>query len=490
MIPPMDSFPVLRITKDDLIPEGSFAESQAAFLKPDPAVVKELEATLRAKKIGVVAHFYMDPELQGVLAACDWEHIGVSDSLLMADRGIRMVAEGCETIVVLGVDFMSENARAMLDAAGHQDTPLYRVAVEEIGCSLAESAEKKAYGAYLTEASKTPRSMHVVYINTSLVTKAKAHALVPTITCTSSNVVKTILQAGAQIEDVEIFFGPDTYMGENLQSMLRAYEDLDDESVRALHPAFDAAKIASLRKRFHHFEQGNCVVHHMFGADVVKRVREVHADAFVTAHLEVPGEMFALALDYQREGRGVVGSTSNILAFILRKVREVLETGSDEKLQFVLGTEAGMITPIVRQVQQILRESGTDRSVDILFPVASEAVAQTSDTVLPIVPGVAAGEGCSVAGGCATCPYMKMNSLDALLDLCRLIGETSPEALVPYEPRKYAETIDGRTAADLGGEPILHMRAFQQTDELPQALVDDVLQRSGPEDSVPERGVL
>lgn len=39
----------------------------------------------------------------------------------------------------------------------------------------------------------------MVYINTSLLTKATADALVPTITCTSSNVVQTILQAFAQV---------------------------------------------------------------------------------------------------------------------------------------------------------------------------------------------------------------------------------------------------------------------------------------------------
>jgi quinolinate synthase len=479
MLSAMDPFPVLRITKDDLVPEGTFAESQAAFLKPDASVVSELDALLREKKIGVVAHFYMDPELQGVLAACEWPHIGVSDSLKMADRGIEMVEAGCEAIVVLGVDFMSENARAMLDAAGHADVPVYRVAIDEIGCSLAESAEKKAYGAYLTEASQTPHALHVVYINTSLITKAKAHALVPTITCTSSNVVQTILQAGAQVDDVSIFFGPDTYMGHNLESMLRAYEGMSDAQVRELHPAYGAAEIRALRERFHTFEQGNCVVHHMFGADVVDRVKHHHEDAFVTAHLEVPGEMFAMALDYQNEGRGVVGSTSNILAFILGKVREVIESDGDEKLQFVLGTEAGMITPIVRQVQQILAEAGTERSVDILFPVASEAVAQTADASLPIVPGVAAGEGCTTAGGCATCPYMKMNSLDALVELCRKVGVESPAALEPYEPKKYQERIHGRTAADLGGEPILHMRHFQQTGELPKALVDDIQSRPG-----------
>lgn len=52
---------------------------------------------------------------------------------------------------------------------------------------------------YLEEASHTPQSMHVVYINTSLYTKAAANARVPTITCTSSNVVQTVLQGFAQV---------------------------------------------------------------------------------------------------------------------------------------------------------------------------------------------------------------------------------------------------------------------------------------------------
>jgi quinolinate synthase len=68
-----------------------------------------------------------------------------------------------------------------------------------IGCSLAEAAESDKYNTYLRTASQTPSSMHVVYINTSLVTKAVADSLVPTITCTSSNVVQTILQGFAQV---------------------------------------------------------------------------------------------------------------------------------------------------------------------------------------------------------------------------------------------------------------------------------------------------
>lgn len=49
---------------------------------------------------------------------------------------------------------------------------VYRLSESEIGCSLAEAAERKGYEAWLKKASATANSMHVVYINTSLVTKA------------------------------------------------------------------------------------------------------------------------------------------------------------------------------------------------------------------------------------------------------------------------------------------------------------------------------
>jgi quinolinate synthase len=36
----------------------------------------------------------------------------------MADRAVQMAEAGCKYIAVLGVDFMSENVRAILDQAG------------------------------------------------------------------------------------------------------------------------------------------------------------------------------------------------------------------------------------------------------------------------------------------------------------------------------------------------------------------------------------
>jgi quinolinate synthase len=72
---------------------------------------------------------------------------------------------------------------------------------------------------------------------------------------------------------------------------------------------------------------------------------------------------------------------------------------------------------------------------------------------------------------------MKMNSLQAVISLLERVDAEPGTNLVPFEPRKYTQQIRGRTAADLGGEPILHMRAFQRSGRLPDALVHDVLSR-------------
>jgi quinolinate synthase len=246
----------------------------------------------------------------------------------------------------------------------------------------------------------------------------------------------------------------------------------------------------------------------MFGKDVVDRVRQGYGDAFQTAHFEVPGEMFALAMEAKQRGMGVVGSTSNILDFIKKHVSESLKRGFEDRLQFVLGTESGMVTSIVGGVRKLLddhkKTHGTSNvEVEIVFPVSSEAVSATSSSTtngayestlakLPIVPGVASGEGCSISGGCASCHYMKvsahlffcsalackdhceylltillkwpcvqMNTLNSLLRVCRLVGTAGEPLLTAHHARAYTTLIDGQTLGDLGCEPILHMRQFQ-----------------------------
>lgn len=488
-------FPSLRITADSLTPQGAFAEAQAQYLDPNTQEVDTLASLLSSKKIGVVAHFYMDPQVQGVLtsAAERWPHIAISDSLVMADTAVRMVKAGCKHICVLGVDFMSENVRAILDDAGYTDVPVYRMASDSIGCSLSEAAESDQYMGYLEEASHTPQSMHVVYINTSLYTKAAANARVPTITCTSSNVVQTVLQGFAQVPTGTVWYGPDTYMGRNLAQLFGMLAELPDEEVRALHPAHTASTIRDLIPRFKYYDNGTCIVHHIFGGEVCEVVREAYGDAYLTAHFEVPGEMFSLAMSAKKRGMGVVGSTSNILDFIAGKVGEALGRSQPEHLQFVLGTEAGMITSIVRKVQHLLKSSSRkDVTVEIVFPVSPKSITTAQQTTsagapvqlpggLSVLPGPASGEGCSLEGGCAACPYMRMNTLQALTTVCERVGSgAAAEAMLEaYKPRPYADKIkrpDGseQTVAQAGCVPILHMRHFQQKKELPQALIDDM----------------
>jgi len=228
------------------------------------------------------------------------------------------------SVACLGVDFMSESVRATLDQAGFRDIPVLRCADEHIGCSLAESAERPGYLAWLQKAAKTKNALHVVYINTSMHSKAMAQSTIPTITCTSSNVVFTILQAFAEIPDLHVFYGPDTYMGRNLYSMLSMYATLPDEEIAKLHPDHNQASMKSLLERFQYYQQGICVVHHMFGTSVVDTLKKEYplsGSTFYTAHLEVPGEMFELAFAAQSSDEGVVGSTSNIKDFIVRKAK-------------------------------------------------------------------------------------------------------------------------------------------------------------------------
>eukprot|EP00249_Psilotum_nudum_P022551 c28560_g1_i1 orf=594-2804(-) len=492
--PAFEPFPSLLITANDITPHGSFAVAQAKYLSPDEAKVQELVDLLQQKQIGVVAHFYMDPEVQGVLAAAQkiWPHIHISDSLVMADRAVRMAEGGCKNIAVLGVDFMSENVRAILDQAGHEQVNVYRMSSEHIGCSLAAAAESSTYSKFLESASESGPALHVIYINTSLETKARAHAIVPTITCTSSNVVQTVLQAFAQVPNVTIWYGPDSYMGANLAEMFRQISDMTDEEIAAIHPLHNKQSVKALLSRLHYFQDGSCIVHDLFGHEVVSHVRQNYCDAFLTAHFEVPGEMFALATEARQRDMGVVGSTQNILDFIKLRVQEAVSRNFDDRLQFVLGTETGMVTAIVGAVREILldgRLKGSEANieVEIVFPVSPDAISTVPSSLiagspksnlskLSIVPGVSSGEGCSLNGGCASCPYMKMNSLDSLFRVCCMVGTPLEPALVAQQAHRSENSlVEGYSVAEFGCKPILNMCYFQSKGRLPEELVSYIL---------------
>ena len=221
-----------------------------------------------------------------------------------------------------------------------------------------------------------------------------------------------MLQAFAQVPDSHVWYGPDTYMGRNLVQLFESLSEASAEEVAELHPLHTPDTIKSLLPRLHHFQEGTCIVHHLFGGDVCKITEQVYRDAYIAAHFEVPGEMFTLAMEARKRGMGVVGSTQNILDFIAAKVTESLDRPFSERIQVVLGTETGMVTSIVRKVQAMLQNAGReDIEVEIIFPVSPDSVTILGESSklpggIPIVPGPAGGEGCSQEGGCASCPYM------------------------------------------------------------------------------------
>ena len=509
-------FPSLVVGRGGTLhPRGAFAEAQATYLASSPALVSGLAADLATANVGVVAHFYMDPEVQGALAAAaaTWPHIKISDSLAMADAAVSMAKAGVTGIAVLGVDFMSENVRAILDDAGHTDVQVLRMSPNAIGCTLADAADAATYRDWLATAGPSTGGpcLHVVYINTSLSSKAAAAATLPTITCTSSNVVSTVLTAAAESPGVRILYGPDAYMGANLMTLLTRVAGLGDQAARALHPAHDAASLKRVVSNLTYFRHGLCAVHDLFGDAVATTVATHYGDALLAAHFEVPGELFGMALE--RMGgdagssspsssssstpppRGVVGSTQNILDFILARVSDALASPAGDRVRVVLGTETGMVTSIVRGVTAALDAGGRDDvDVDIIFPVAADAVTTAGAAVgeagaaptlpggLALVPGPAGGEGCSASGGCASCPYMKMNTLTALRAAVAGVAAGEEGVLAPLRAARRADALPeggggGASVAALGCAPILHMRHFQRTGHMPPSLIEDIARR-------------
>jgi quinolinate synthase len=206
----------------------------------------------RLRRAVVLAHNYMAPEIFHGVADLR------GDSLALAQQA---AATDAEVIVLGGVHFMAETAKLL------NPDRMVLIPDLEAGCSLAESITG-ADVRLLRE--RYPGVPVVTYVNTSAEVKAESD-----ICCTSSNAVEVVESLGTP----RVIFLPDEYLGRYVASQTRVEVVL---------------------------WQGHCMVHELFTAEEVRRLRAAYGGKLeVLAHPECPPEVLAEA-DY-------VGSTSGMV---------------------------------------------------------------------------------------------------------------------------------------------------------------------------------
>lgn len=62
------------------------------------------------------------------------------------------------------------------------------------------------------------------------------------------------LQAFAQVPDLEIWYGPDSYMGANIAELFQQMTKMTDEEVAEIHPEHNRNSIKSLLPRLHYYQ--------------------------------------------------------------------------------------------------------------------------------------------------------------------------------------------------------------------------------------------
>lgn len=210
-----------------------------AEIEEDPLdVIEEIERLKVEKQASILAHFYVDGDLQDI---ADF----TGDSLKLARDATTVTSP---TIVFCGVHFMGESAKIL--------SPEKRVLMPDLlaGCSLAESCPADKLAAYQAELRAQGHDFQTVaYINTSAAVKSLCDWIV-----TSGNAREIIDRVPA---DKEILFVPDQHLGRFLSSVT------------------GRPMILWL---------GSCMVHEVFSIQDLLRAKRNHPGSVVMAHPECP----------------------------------------------------------------------------------------------------------------------------------------------------------------------------------------------------------
>lgn len=236
--------------------------------------MSKIDTLLKLKKEKnaiILAHYYQDPDIQDIA-----DYMG--DSLALAQFAQKTEAD---VILFCGVHFMSETAKIL------NPTKTVIIPDLEAGCSLADSAETKAFSDWV---KKNKNATVVSYINCSADVKAMSDII-----CTSSNAEKII---NSIPNNKPILFAPDKLLGSYL--MKKTGRDLI-------------------------LWDGYCQVHAIFSLKDLIKLKVRNPKAEIIAHPECEEEL----LDHA----DFIGSTTALIK----------RTEISEAKDFIVVTEPGVI---------------------------------------------------------------------------------------------------------------------------------------------------
>ncbi len=233
---------------------------------------ERIKALLSQKNAVLVAHYYVDSNLQELAEATGGF---VGDSLEMARFGKHTSAD---MIIVAGVRFMGETAKIL--------SPEKQVHVLDMSatCSLDEGCEIAEFNAFC---DAHPEREVVVYANTSAKVKARADWMV-----TSSSAIDVVNDLHAQGK--AIIWAPDKHLGNYVAKQTGADMILWDST---------------------------CIVHDEFKADGITQLKALHPEAKVLVHPESPREVVKLA--------DVVGSTTMLIHAVQKQPKNTFIIATD-----------------------------------------------------------------------------------------------------------------------------------------------------------------
>lgn len=220
------------------------------------ALKEQIKKLLKLKNAVLVAHYYVDPEIQKL---ADETGGCVADSLEMARFGRD---NNAQTLIVAGVRFMGETAKIL--------SPNKRILMPDLDatCSLDLTCPIDDFNAFCDQ--HTDRTV-VVYANTSAEVKARADWVVTS--AIALDIVRALHEQGKKI-----LWAPDQHLGNYIQEQTGADILL---------------------------WQGNCIVHDEFKGIELEIMRQQYPDAKVLVHPESPKSVTAQA--------DIVGSTTQLI---------------------------------------------------------------------------------------------------------------------------------------------------------------------------------